>query len=76
MEVDPAKPAREMGKIQGYPIVIDGKYFATPKIKKQQDEPSTGGGLVGKAARRTAEEEIRPGGRQSPSLSFTRKSRY
>ena len=70
MDVDPAKLAREMGKIQGYPIVIDGKYFATPKIKKQQDEPSTGGGLVGKALGGLLKKKSAPEEDKAPSLSF------
>ncbi len=38
----------EMKKIQGYPVVIDGKYYAKREGGEAQAEEESGGGLAGK----------------------------
>jgi len=38
----------EMKKIQGYPVVIDGKYFAKREGGEDEKEEESGGGLAGK----------------------------
>ncbi len=38
----------EMKKIQGYPVVIDGKYFAKREGGEAEAEKESGGGLAGK----------------------------
>jgi len=70
INVDPDKIAREMGKIQGYPIVIDGKYFVTPKFKKAESEPSTGGGLAGRVIGGLLKKKPNPEEEKAPSVSF------
>ncbi len=49
MDAKSSQVAQEMGKIKGYPIVVDGKYYPQPKVKAQEEPQPTGGGLLGKA---------------------------
>lgn len=70
MIVDPGKLAKEMGKIQGYPIVIDGKYYATPKMKKAKEEPSSGGGIAGKLVGGLLKNKANPEEEKAPTLAF------
>lgn len=70
MTADPEKLAREMGKIQGYSIVIDGKYYSTPKFKKAQEEPSSGGGIAGKLVGGLLKKKANPEEEKAPTLAF------
>jgi len=70
MTIDPEKLAKEMGKIQGYPIVIDGKYYSTPKFKKAQEEPSSGGGIAGKLVGGLLKKKANPEEEKAPTLAF------
>jgi len=70
MTVDSNNLASEMGKIQGYPIVIDGKYFPMPKFKKTETEPSTGGGLAGKVIGGLLKKKPNPEEEKAPALAF------
>jgi hypothetical protein len=67
---DPDKVAAEMRKVQGYPIVIDGKYFVTPKFKKAEEEPSTGGGLAGRLVGGLFKKKANPEEANAPTLAF------
>jgi hypothetical protein len=50
MNANSAQIAQEMGKIKGYPIVIDGKYYPQPRVQAQaESQPTGGGGLLGGA---------------------------
>lgn len=70
MKADPGKFASEMGKIKGYPIVVDGKYFPTPKIKKAESEPSVGGGLGGKLLGGLLKKKADPEEEKAPAVAF------
>ncbi|MHB8055207.1 MAG: hypothetical protein ACYDH3_08175 [Candidatus Aminicenantales bacterium] len=70
INVDPDKLAREMGKIQGYPIVIDGKFFVTPKVKKAEAESSSGGGIAGKLVGGLFKKKANPEEENAPTLAF------
>ena len=67
--------AQEMKKIQGYPIVIDGKYYAAGTAKPQaaQAEESGGGGLsgaLGKFASKALKKKPNPEEEKAPVLTF------
>jgi hypothetical protein len=73
MSPDSAKFAREMGKIQGYPIVIDGKYFPAPKAKAAAEEPSSGGGIggaLGRIGSGLLKKKPNPEEEKAPAVSF------
>jgi hypothetical protein len=70
MTVDPEKLSSEMGKIQGYPIIIDGKYSPMPKFKKAEAESSTGGGLAGKVIGGLLKKKPNPEEEKAPALAF------
>ncbi|MBN1938420.1 MAG: hypothetical protein JW843_02470 [Candidatus Aminicenantes bacterium] len=70
MKADTAKFASEMGKIKGYPIVIDGKYFVTPKFKKAEAEPSVGGGIGGKLIGGLLKKKADPEEEKAPAVAF------
>ncbi|MCX6565785.1 MAG: hypothetical protein NTW38_05090 [Candidatus Aminicenantes bacterium] len=70
MTVDSEKLASEMSKIQGYPIVIDGKYFPMPKFKKAESEPSTGGGIAGKVIGGLFKKKAKPEEENAPAVAF------
>jgi len=67
--------AQEMKKIQGYPIVTDGKYFVTGTAKAQgsKDEESGGGGIsgaLGKFASKALKKKPNPEEEKAPALAF------
>ena len=70
LKADPEKITREMAKIQGYPIVVDGKYFVTPKYKKAESQPSTGGGLAGKVIGGLLKKKPNPEEENAPAVAF------
>ncbi len=68
---DKALMAREMKKIEGYPIVIDGKYFPAPKPKAaEEEEPSSGGGLLGKLGKSLLKKKPNPEEENAPAIAF------
>ncbi len=70
MKADPGSFAAEMGKIKGYPVIIDGKYFVTPKFKKSEAEPSVGGGIGGKLIGGLLKKKANPEEDKAPAVSF------
>ena len=67
--------AQELKKIQGYPIVIDGKYYATGSAKAEtaQEEESGGGGIkgaLGKFASKALKKKPNPEEEKAPALAF------
>jgi hypothetical protein len=70
---DSSVVAREMGKIQGYPIVVDGKYYPAPKAKPAEEEASTGGGLggaLGKLGAGLLKKKPNPEEEKAPAVAF------
>jgi hypothetical protein len=70
---DAAAVAREMKKIEGYPVVVDGKYFPAPKAKAAEAEESTGGGIGGALGRlggSLLKKKPNPEEDKAPALSF------
>jgi len=73
MTPDSAKLAREMSKIKGYPIVVDGKYFPAPKAKQAEAEPSSSGGIggaLGKLGAGLLKKKPNPEEENAPALAF------
>jgi hypothetical protein len=68
---DAAKAAAEMTKIKGYPIVIDGKYFATSdKPKGEEGGESSKGGLFGGLAKKVLKKKPSEAEANEPVLSY------
>jgi hypothetical protein len=68
---DKALLAKEMKKIEGTPIVIDGKYFPAPKPKAaEEEEPSSGGGLLGKLGKSLLKKKPNPEEENAPAIAF------
>jgi hypothetical protein len=68
---DKAAMAKEMKKIEGYPIIIDGKYFPAPKPKAAEDESqSGGGGLLGKLGKSLLKKKPNPEEENAPAIAF------
>jgi len=70
MKAEPGKFASEMGKIKGFPIVVDGKYSPMPKFKKTESEPSVGGGIGGKLIGGLLKKKADPEEEKAPAVSF------
>jgi len=70
MKADTAKFAAEMGKIKGFPVVVDGKYFPMPKFKKAEAEPSVGGGIGGKLIGGLLKKKADPEEEKAPAVAF------
>ena len=74
MKPDAAKFAQEMGKIKGYSIVIDGKYFPAPKPKaaepKEEGGVSSVGGALGKLGKGLLKKKADPAEENAPALAF------
>jgi hypothetical protein len=71
---DPGKFAKEMGKIKGYPIVIDGKYTSVKQggaQPAQEEEKKSGGlgGALGKFAVKALKKD-KPADPNEPILSY------
>jgi hypothetical protein len=65
------KVANELKKIEGYPIVIDGKYFAIrPEGEKKAEEEGGGGLSLGKLALGSLKKKPKPGEDQEPAISY------
>lgn len=63
--------ANELKKIEGYPIVIDGKYFAIrPEGEKKAEEEGGGGLSLGKLAMGALKKKPKPGEDQEPAISY------
>jgi hypothetical protein len=77
-----SKVAAEMKKIEGYPVVIDGKYFVAstggkpetggPATEEQQEQPKSIGGVFGGLAKKVIKKKPAEteGGPEQPMLSF------
>jgi len=64
--------AKELKKIEGYPILIDGKYFSIrPEGEKQVEEKSGGMPSLGKLAMGALKKKPKPGEENEPALSYT-----
>jgi len=71
MDANQASVAAEMAKISGYPIVIDGKYYPTPKFKAQGDEGGIQiGGALGKLGAGLLKKKADPEAEKAPSVAF------
>ena len=75
LKPDAAVVAREMQKIEGYPIVVDGKYYPAPKAKPAESEsPSSGlggiGGALGKIGGGLLKKKPDPEEEKAPAISF------
>jgi len=75
MDAKQASVAKEMGKITGYPIVIDGKYFPMPKFKAQEQPQETGGGgliggALGKIGGSLLKKKTDPEADKAPTVAF------
>ncbi|MHB8094721.1 MAG: hypothetical protein ACYDH0_07240 [Candidatus Aminicenantales bacterium] len=70
---DAAKAAGEMKKIQGYPVVIDGQYFATSVSPQGEAEEGSGGGkggLLGGLAKKAFKKKPAEDAAAEPSLAY------
>jgi len=70
---DAAAVAREMKKIEGYPIVTDGQYFPAPRAQAAQAEEKGGGGLggaLGKLGAGLMKKKPDPAQEKAPALAF------
>lgn len=73
MKLEPGAVAREMGKIKGYPIVIDGKYSPAPKAKpaeEKEESVSSVGGALGKLGKGLLKKKPDPAEENAPALAF------
>jgi len=66
---DASKAAGEMGKIKGYPVLIDGKYFVTSDKPKESEE-SSGGGLLGGLAKKALKKKPSAAEAAEPALAY------
>jgi len=66
-----ANAASELKKIQGYPVVVDGKYFSEVQGGAQQpaQEEESGGGILGKLAKGVLDRKSKDDSSE-PILSF------
>lgn len=65
--------AREMSKLKGYPILIDGKYFPAPKAKPAEPAEEGEGGIRGKLGKIGAgllKKKPDPAEANAPALAF------
>jgi hypothetical protein len=65
-----AEVANQLRKIEGYPIVIDGKYFAVRPEGEKQAEEEKGGTSLGKLGMGLLKKKPKPGEDQEPALSY------
>ena len=73
LTADPAVLAKEMKKIQGTPIIVDGKYFPAPKPKTAETEDQGGGGIggaLGKLGKGLLKKKPNPEEENAPAVSF------
>jgi hypothetical protein len=73
MDAKTASVAQEMRKIEGYPIVTDGKYFPAPKAQAVQAEQEQGGGIggaLGKIGGKLLKKKANPADDHAPALAF------
>jgi hypothetical protein len=73
MNTSQASISQEMGKITGYPIVIDGKYFPSPKVQAAPQSQETGGGIggaLGKLGAGLLRKKPNPEAEKAPALEF------
>jgi hypothetical protein len=73
MKVDPKAMAEEMKKIEGYPIVIDGKYYPAPRPQAAPAEDQGGGGLggaLGKIGGKLLKKKPNPEEEKAPAIGF------
>ncbi|MDD8027566.1 MAG: hypothetical protein PHI34_13770 [Acidobacteriota bacterium] len=76
MKTDPGIMAREMGKIKGYPILIDGRYSPAPKSKSAETQEQGGGiggigGALGRLGKNVLKKTPDPAEANAPALAFT-----
>jgi len=76
---DFSKFAEEMQKIKGYPVVIDGKYYATSQKpqtemaeKEQEEQPKNIKGVFGGLAKKVLKKKPaeKEGGPEEPALAY------
>jgi hypothetical protein len=76
---DVSKFASEMKKIQGFPVVTDGKYYVTGQKpatetaeKEQEEQPKNVKGLFGGLAKKALKKKTveKEGGAEEPALAF------
>ncbi|MBN2206421.1 MAG: hypothetical protein JW742_03365 [Candidatus Aminicenantes bacterium] len=64
--------AKELAKIKGYPVLIDGKYFSIRPEGEAQVEEKKGGGMpsLGKLAMGALKKKPKPGEENEPTVSY------
>src|SRR4030042_2282685 len=67
-QISTAKAASELKKIQGFPVVVDGKYFSKSE-GGQPSEEEGGGGLLGKLSKKVLNRGPKDEG-EAPLLSY------
>jgi len=73
MDANQDSIVKEMGKISGYPIVIDGKYFPSPKVKAQAQSEESGvsvGGALGRLGAGLLKKKPDPEAEKAPAVAF------
>jgi hypothetical protein len=63
---------KEMAKIKGYPVLIDGRYFDTspkPEVRSQEEERGVGG-MLGGLAKKALKKKAPADEEEEPSLSY------
>ncbi len=73
MKPDAAVMAREMAKIKGYPVLIDGRYAPAPKAKPAEAQEEAAGGIrgrLGQLGKDLLKKKPNPEEEKAPALSF------
>lgn len=73
MNTGQASVAQELGKITGYWIIIDGKYFPAPKAQAAAQSQETGGGIggaLGKLGAGLLKKKPSPEAEKAPAVAF------
>jgi len=73
MKPEAGQVAREMAKIKGYPVLIDGRYSPAPKAKAAEAQEEGGGdirGRLGQLGKNILKKKPNPEEENAPALSF------
>jgi hypothetical protein len=73
MKPDKAAVAAQMKKIEGFPIVVDGKYYPAPRPKAAEQAEESGGGVggaLGRLGKSILSKKPDPEEEKAPALAF------